>query len=159
MMSSTLRVPQSTKLLYLITPESYDLRHTPSVLLHSNLTLMISIHRLIESQYWKTALWANFLHNLLLRCSRSPPPPHVGLVYLPNKFRIKDWAPVASHSSLLPRGGELPTGGLHSALLLHKRKSWRAACAPGGVGPAPGQCYLCLGGDIGLIRSPIYLLI
>lgn len=156
MMSSLPEGSWSTKLLHLITPESDGLWHIPSLLSHSDLMLIISSHKPTESQYWKMALWASFLHNLLC-CPLSLPQSQVGWVYLPAEYRIKDWVLVTSPSFFLLFGGELPTEGLHSALLLHKLGSWRAECALGGVGPAPGQCYLCLAGEIGLIRGPICL--
>lgn len=71
------------------------------------------------------------------------------------EYRIKDWVLVTNPSFFLPFGGELPTEGLRSALLLHKLGSRRAERALGEVGPAPGQCYLCLAGETGLIRGPI----
>lgn len=82
MMSLPLRVPQSTKLLYLIAPESYDLWHTPPLHLHTSLMLMSSIHR----QYWRMALWDSLF---LFGCLSSPPLHQVGLVYLPGEYRIK----------------------------------------------------------------------
>lgn len=82
MMSLPLRVPQSTKLLYLTAPESYDLWHTPSLHLHTNLMLMSSIHR----QYCRMALWDSLF---LFGCLSSPPLHQVGLVYLPGEYRIK----------------------------------------------------------------------
>lgn len=74
----SLRVSWRTKLLHLIAPESYGLRHIPSLLSHSDLTLIVSIHKPTESQYWKTALWANFLHDLLF-----PVPPFLHLPWNP----------------------------------------------------------------------------
>lgn len=102
------RVPQSTKLLCFNVPRACKLWHEPSLLSQSSLMLIISSHRLTDSQCWSIALWANSPHNLLIHWPSSLFPMELGLVYLPGKHRIKNWACIASSSFILPPGSELP---------------------------------------------------
>ena len=113
------RVPQSTKLLCFNVPRAYNLWHKPSLLSQSNLILIISSHRVTDSQCWRIALRANSPHNLLIHWPSSPFPPELGLVSLPGEHRMKNWA----HITILPASFLLGVScpeDLHSALLPHK---------------------------------------
>lgn len=118
------------------------------------LMLMISICRFTESQYWKMALWANFFHNLLICCPPPSPPPKQAWVIC---LGSTGWW--TGTSSLLPLGVSCPQK-VYALLCSSTNLAGEGQSPPlGNGGAAPGQCYLCLSGEICLIRRPIYLLI